>query len=91
MERTFTEDHSLDRCGRSVPHLPWRLFQGGVVPMYAIVVREYFSPQEAGMRIGVMVGATLLGIALGGWMSGAIFDLTGSYRATFVNAFYGTC
>jgi hypothetical protein len=43
------------------------------------------------MRVGVVVGATLLGIALGGWMSGAIFDLTGSYRATFVNAFYGTC
>jgi predicted MFS family arabinose efflux permease len=53
--------------------------------MYAIIVREYFSPQEAGMRVGVVVGATLLGMALGGWMSGTIFDLTGSYRATFVN------
>jgi MFS family permease len=62
------------------------LFQGGVVPMYAIIVREYFSPREAGTRVGVVVGATLLGMALGGWMSGAIFDLTGSYRATFVNA-----
>jgi predicted MFS family arabinose efflux permease len=62
------------------------LFQGGVIPMYAIVVREYFFPQEAGTRVGVVVGATLLGMALGGWMSGAIFDLTGSYRATFVNA-----
>jgi hypothetical protein len=29
--------------------------------------------------------ATLFGMALGGWMSGAIFDLTGSYRAAFVN------
>jgi MFS family permease len=55
--------------------------------MYAIIVREYFSPHEAGARIGVVVGATQLGMALGGWMSGAIFDLTGSYRATFVNAF----
>ena len=63
------------------------LFQGGLIPMYAIVVREYFSPQEAGTRVGIVVGATLLGMALGGWMSGAIFDLTGSYRATFVNAF----
>ena len=62
------------------------LFQGGVIPMYAIIVREYFSPREAGARVGVVVGATLLGMALGGWMSGAIFDLTGSYRATFVNA-----
>src|SRR5215471_5353737 len=53
--------------------------------MYAIVVQEYFPPQEAGMRVGVVVGATLLGMALGGWMSGTIFDLTHSYRATFVN------
>ncbi|MCE9642593.1 MAG: MFS transporter, partial [Betaproteobacteria bacterium] len=29
--------------------------------------------------------ATLCGMALGGWMSGAIFDLTGSYRAAFLN------
>lgn len=42
-----------------------QLFQGAVVPMYAIIVREYFSPQEAGMRVGVVVGATLLGMALG--------------------------
>jgi MFS family permease len=62
------------------------LFQGGLIPMYAIVVREYFSSREAGARVGIVVGATLLGMALGGWMSGAIFDLTGSYRATFVNA-----
>ena len=61
------------------------LFQGGVIPMYAIIVREYFSPQEAGARVGVVVGATLLGMALGGWMSGVIFDLTGSYRAAFLN------
>jgi MFS family permease len=62
------------------------LFQGGLIPMYAIVVREYFSPTEAGARVGIVVGATLFGMALGGWMSGAIFDVTGSYRATFVNA-----
>src|SRR5262249_40617233 len=47
------------------------VFQGGVIPMYAIIVREYFLPQEAGTRVGVVVGATLLGMALGGWMSGA--------------------
>ena len=63
------------------------VFQGGIIPMYAIIVREYFSPHEAGARVGGVVGATQLGMALGGWMSGAIFDLTGSYRATFVNAF----
>jgi MFS family permease len=61
------------------------LFQGGIVPMYAILVREYFSPREAGTRLGIVLMATLVGMALGGWMSGMIFDLTGSYRAAFLN------
>jgi len=61
------------------------LFQGGIVPSYAIIVREYFSPREAGTRVGLVLMATLLGMALGGWMSGAIFDLTGSYQAAFLN------
>jgi MFS family permease len=61
------------------------LFQGGIVPSYAIIIREYFSPKEAGTRIGVVITATLMGMALGGWMSGVIFDLTGSYQAAFIN------
>jgi MFS family permease len=61
------------------------LFQGGIVPAYAIIVREYFPPREAGARVGIVITATLFGMALGGWMSGAIFDITGSYRAAFVN------
>jgi MFS family permease len=66
-------------------------FQGGIVPAYAIIVREYFAPREAGVRLGAVLMATLGGMALGGWMSGAIFDLSGSYRAAFVNASRGTC
>jgi len=61
------------------------LFQGGIVPSYAIIVREYFPAREAGGRIGLVIFATVVGMALGGWMSGAIFDLTGSYRAAFVH------
>ena len=61
------------------------LFQGGIVPAYALIVREHFSPKEAGARVGTVLMATLFGMALGGWMSGAIFDLTGSYRAAFLN------
>jgi MFS family permease len=63
------------------------LFQGGIIPMYAVIVREYFSPQEAGVRVGIALMFALFGMALGGWMSGAIFDLTGSYRAAFANGF----
>jgi MFS family permease len=61
------------------------LSQGGIVPSYAIIVRESFPPQEAGARIGAVVMATIVGMALGGWMSGAIYDATGSYHAAFLN------
>ncbi len=61
------------------------LFQGGIVPSYAIIVREHFPAREAGARTGAIIMCTLVGMALGGWMSGKVFDLTGSYRAAFVN------
>jgi MFS family permease len=61
------------------------LFQGGIVPSYAIIVREHFPPREAASRTGTVLMFTLLGMALGGWMSGKVFDLTGSYDAAFVN------
>ena len=61
------------------------LFQGGIVPSYAIIVREHFPPAEAGARVGTVLMFTLFGMALGGWMSGKVFDLSGSYQAAFVN------
>jgi MFS family permease len=61
------------------------LFQGGIVPSYAIIIREYFPAGEAGGRVGTVLMFTLLGMALGGWMSGRIFDITGSYHAAFIN------
>jgi MFS family permease len=61
------------------------LSQGGIVPAYAIVIREYMAPQEAGRRVGIVMMSTTLGMALGGWMSGWIYDLTGSYSAAFMN------
>jgi MFS family permease len=61
------------------------LVQGGIVPAYAVIVREFFPPQEAGVRVGTVLMATVFGMALGGWISGVVFDLTGSYQAAFVN------
>jgi len=61
------------------------LFQGGIVPSYAFIVREYFPPSEVGTRLGVVLMMTLFGMALGGWMSGAVFDYFGSYQAAFLN------
>lgn len=68
-----------------VVSLIFGLSQGGIVPSYAIIVREYLPAREAGQRIGVIIMATVIGMALGGWLSGWIYDLTGSYRAAFLN------
>lgn len=61
------------------------LFQGGLVPCYALIVREYFKPSQAGTRIGLLIMATLVGMALGGWLSGAIYDWTQSYTMAFLH------
>jgi fucose permease len=61
------------------------LFQGGIIPSYAMIARNLFPAREAGTRIGLVMAATLAGMALGGWLSGAIFDATGSYQAAIVN------
>jgi MFS family permease len=61
------------------------LSQGGIVPAYAVIIREFFPAEEAGVRLGTVLMATVFGMALGGWMSGVIFDLSGSYQAAFLN------
>ncbi len=61
------------------------LVQGGIVPSYAIIIREFYPAREAGTRFGIVIMATLFGMAFGGWISGVIFDVTGSYRAAFAN------
>ena len=61
------------------------LFQGGIVPAYAIIVREYFPASQTGARVGTVIMFTMVGMAMGGWMSGKVFDLTGSYHAAFLN------
>ena len=65
--------------------LVFGLAQGGIVPSYALIVREYMPAREAGSRVGFVMMATILGMALGGWMSGVIYDLSGSYQLAFIN------
>ncbi|MFT4962558.1 MAG: MFS family permease [Paracoccaceae bacterium] len=65
--------------------LTFGLSQGGIVPGYALIVREYMPAKEAGARVGFVLMMTILGMALGGWMSGWIYDFTGSYQAAFLN------
>jgi len=61
------------------------LFQGGIVPMYALIVREYLPPEEAGAKVGLLITATIAGMAVGGVASGWIFDWFLSYRMAFLN------
>ena len=62
------------------------LSQGGIVPSYAIILRTFFPVAEAGWRIGLALFFTIGGMAVGGWIAGALYDLTGSYTASFINA-----
>ena len=61
------------------------LSQGGIVPSYAIIVREFMPPREAGRRVGLVMSATIVGMAFGGWFSGWLFDLSGSYAMAVWN------
>jgi MFS family permease len=61
------------------------LFQGGIVPSYAIIVREAMPASEAATRVGIVIFASVFGMSFGGWVSGVIFDATGSYAAAFLN------
>ncbi|WP_386624365.1 MFS transporter [Sulfitobacter geojensis] len=65
--------------------LVFGLSQGGIVPSYALIVREYMPAKEAGARVGFVLMATIMGMALGGWMSGQIYVWTGSYEWAFIN------
>ncbi|MBY6156038.1 MFS transporter [Pseudooceanicola nitratireducens] len=61
------------------------LSQGGIVPSYAVIVREYLPARQAGSRVGLVIMTTIIGMALGGWMSGWIYDISGSYFLAFLN------
>jgi len=57
---------------------------GGIVPAYALIVREFFSAGHIGQTIGVVVLFGTIGMALGSWMAGAIHDVTGTYMDAFL-------
>ncbi|MEO0916471.1 MAG: MFS transporter, partial [Pseudomonadota bacterium] len=74
-----------DLASLYVISLVFGLSQGGIVPAYAVIVREYMPPQEAGRRVGIVMGSTILGMAFGGWVTGWLYDVTGSYSAAIWN------
>jgi len=62
------------------------LSQGGIVPSYTIILRAFFPPKQAGWRISTSFLFTVAGMAFGGWIAGVLYDLTGSYTVSFLNA-----
>jgi MFS family permease len=59
---------------------------GGVMPLYAILVREYFGERIMGAAFGAVSVAATLGMALGPWLGGAVYDSLGSYAWMFVGS-----
>ena len=55
----------------------------GILPCYSIIVREYMPAHQAGRRIAEVVLFPGLGMAIGGWLGGYMYDLNGSYDAAF--------
>lgn len=66
--------------------LVFGLSQGGIVPSYALIVREFMPAGEAGARVGMVMASTIVAMSFGGWLSAWIADLTGNYRASFINS-----
>jgi MFS family permease len=54
-----------------------------IVQGYALILRQLYGPTIAGWRLGVIMLFAMAGMAVGGWMGGAIFDATLSYRPAF--------
>jgi MFS family permease len=60
---------------------------GGVMPLYAVLVREYFGERIVGSVFGAVSTAATLGMALGPWAGGWMFDVVGSYAWMYVGSF----
>jgi sugar phosphate permease len=60
---------------------------GGVMPLYAVVAREYFGARALGASYGAIFGLSCLGMGLGGWLGGRLFDSLGTYTGLYVLSF----
>jgi len=60
---------------------------GGVMPLYAVLARDYFGQQIMGTVLGAAAMVSSLGMALGPWLGGWLFDTFGSYAPMYVYSF----
>jgi len=75
-----------DLTGFYLLALMFGLAYGGVMPLYAIVVREYFGARIMGGVFGAVGAVSTLGMALGPWAGGWLYDSFGSYSWLFVGS-----
>ena len=64
------------------------LSQGGIVPIYAVIISKFLPSNEVAERVGWLIFATIIGMSLGGWLSGEIYDFTNSYKLAFINGIF---
>jgi MFS family permease len=60
---------------------------GGVMPLYAILVREYFGARSMGTIFGAVAFVSTLGMALGPWAGGSLYDAFGGYFWLYIGSF----
>jgi MFS family permease len=60
---------------------------GGVMPLYAILTRQYFGDRVMGTVYGAVFGISAIGMGIGSYLGGFIFDLTGTYTGLYVVSF----
>jgi MFS family permease len=59
---------------------------GGVMPLYAILVREYFGERIMGAVFGAVAFVSTVGMALGPWVGGRLYDASGNYAWLFIGS-----
>ena len=74
-------------AGLFVAALLFGLGFSGIMPCYPLIIRLLFPVSEAGWRIAGHYLFSAAGMALGGWLGGVIFDLTGDYSPAFLVGF----
>jgi MFS family permease len=55
----------------------------GIIPAYVLAIREHFPASEASWRIPTFLLCSGAGMAIGGWLAGALYDHFGFYAPAF--------
>jgi MFS family permease len=59
---------------------------GGVMPLYAVLAREYFGQRIMGTVFGAAIMTSSLGMAFGPWIGGVVFDTFNGYSWLYIGS-----